>query len=288
MAHPLLSAAPMTLKNVCAFLAVVAAGCAMKMNGKTVGFGGDSAAASPGGGGSSSGSSSDSSSSAEEGESSDPQARGHYKDYPRYPEAPVDPLLSVKDGKPVIVNSDDWKVRASEGSDCTAVHDHCIDARTWFYEDDISRDGKIKNARRAVLGTFTNEGVEGPHNTRATGRIINEDNPYTAYKTVPATRKNLEKGTLVIAMTYPNVTPSDGGSVFEDIGWQVGIIDRVDWDLMKVYLVGSEDDSIAIAATRVAVLSYRPGEKVMILGGKKANELQVKPADVILPDPPVQ
>src|SRR5690349_17153368 len=99
MAHPLLSAAAMTLKNVCAFLAVVVAGCAMNMNGKSVGLGGDSSTASaspgpsPSGGGDSD--------SAED--SSDPQARGHYKDYPRYPTAPVDPLLSVKDGKPVVV-----------------------------------------------------------------------------------------------------------------------------------------------------------------------------------------
>jgi hypothetical protein len=276
----------MTLKNVCAFLAVVAAGCAMKMNGKAVGFGGgDSASASPGGGGSSS---SDTTASASDGEeSSDPQARGHYKNYPRYLEAPADPLLSVKDGKPVVIEATDWQVRASEGTECTAVRDHCIDPRTWFYEDDISRDGKNKSARRVVLGTFTTEGVEGPHNSRSVG-ILNENNPYTAYKTVPATRKNIEKGTLVVAMAYPAVTPAHGASPFDDIWWHIGVIDHIDWDLMKVYLVGAEDESIAIAATRVAVLSYRPGEKVVILGGKKSNEIQVKAADVILPDAPMQ
>jgi hypothetical protein len=270
----------MTLKNVCAFLAVVAAGCAMNMNGKSVGLGGDTASASPSSGGSSDTSSSDE-------DSGDPQSTGHYKNYARYPTAPVDPMLSVKDGQPVVVNNDDWKVRASKGSTCTAAQDHCIDPRTWFYEDDISRDGKAVN-RRVVLGTFTNEGVQGPHNTRATGHILNEDNPYTAYKTVPATRKNLDKGTLVIAMMYPVVTPEDGGSVFESISWEIGVVDRVDWDLMKVYLVGSEDESIAIAATRVAVLSYRPGGKVAVIGGKKPTEIQVKAADAILPDPKVE
>jgi hypothetical protein len=255
----------------------------MKMNGKTVGFGDSTASASPGGGSTSSlGSGFDE----EPPESSDPQARGHYKNYPRYPEAPVDPWLSVKGDQPVVIPDDGWQVRASEGSDCTAVHDHCIDPRTWFYEDDISRDGKKFN-RRVVLGTFTSDGVEGPGNVHSGAGILNEANPYTAYKTVPATRKNLAKGSLVVAMAYPVVTPSDGGAPY-GIAWQIGVVDRVDWDLNKIYLVGSEDDSIAIAATRVAVLSWRPGGKVEIVGGKKRDEIKVSAADVILPDKPVE
>lgn len=279
----------MTFKNLSVFLAVVAGGCSMQMNGKSVGLGGSSASADP-----STPTAPDHTERVNgfddpepDTSGGDPQKQGFYKDYPRYPDAPLDPWKAVKDGAPIVTN--DWQVRASDGTDCTAVHDHCIDYRTWFFEHDNDRDNhKNQAGRRATLATFTDEGIEGPSNTRSTGFIFGDnDNTYSAYKTVPATKKNLAKGTLVVAMDYPVTTPANGGSVFDDIYWHIGVVDHVDWDLNKVYLVGSEDDSLAIAGTRVCALIYRKGEKVKMVGGLTKDQIEVKANEVILPDAPV-
>jgi hypothetical protein len=287
----------MSFKNLSVFLAVVASGCAMKMNGKSVGFGGSSASADP-----TSSGGSDTPSAPEHTQrvngfddpepdtsGGDPQKQGFYKDYPRYPDAPVDPWKAVKDGFPIVTRADDWEVRASDGSDCTAAHDHCIDYRTWFFEHDDDRDDKQHQGRRqATLATFTEEGIFGPSNTRATGAIFGDDNnKYSAYKTVPATKKNLAKGTLVVAMAYPTTTPGNGEDVFDNIYWHIGVVDHVDWDLNKVYLVGAEDESLAIAGTRVCALIYRKGEKVKLVGGLTKDQIEVKASEVILPDAPV-
>src|SRR5258705_1216072 len=163
----------MTLKNLSVCLAVVAGGCVMKMNGKTVGFGGSSASASPDGSTPSPPEHPERVNGFDDPEpdtsGGDPQKQGHYKDFPRYPEAPIDPWKAVKDGRPIITSSSDWEVRASDGSDCTAVHDHCIDYRAWFFEHDDDRDNKQKQgSRRATLATFTTDGIEGPGDTRST------------------------------------------------------------------------------------------------------------------------
>lgn len=279
----------MTLKHLSAFLVVVASGCAMKMNGKSVGFGGSSASADP----TSSGSSGSSIPAAtyenppeSEADTSggDPQKQGFYAKYARYAEAPRDPYASVKDGKPVVVENS-YEVRASEGSDCTALHDHCLDKETWFFDAHEGWNAK-KPVREVHPGFFTTDGPEGPVNVGDL-RMFGSDSKFTAYKTVPASKANLDKGRLVVALNYPAVTPADGGSAYK-LGWSIGVVDHVDWDLNKVYLVGAEDDSIAIAATRVCALASEDGGKVELVGGLTKAQVEVKPTDVIKPDPAVE
>lgn len=193
---------------------------------------------------------------------------------------PADPWAGVRDDKPAtfqdgIKTDTRWSAR-EEKVTCTALRDHCLPAIAWMWVRQMDVERSIKAAH---VVAFTPLGAIQPRIRRRMGDIGGEGDPYTAYRTVPATRNNLVVGALAVA--HDDAIPKSSIHAFDL--WTMGVVERIDWDLGFVWFAGSEDARF-ITATRIAVLSYTPGGKVTILGGKKRDELAVKPADVILPD----
>lgn len=62
----------------------------------------------------------------------------------------------------------------------------------------------------------------------------------------------------------------------------VGVVDRVDLEMGFVYIKVHEDP-LWLTSVRVAVLSWRIGGKVQIVGSKKRDQLAVSAKDVFLP-----
>lgn len=84
--------------------------------------------------------------------------------------------------------------------------------------------------------------------------------PYTAYRTVPATRANLVPGAIVFVHPRPHPeSPTDAFGL-----WTAGTVERVDWDLELLFFAKNGEPRF-ISSARVAVLRYRPGEKVSAL-----------------------
>lgn len=194
---------------------------------------------------------------------------------------PADPWTGVQGDKPATFKDHEtmkerWDTR-DEKVACTAMRDHCLPSIAWFWIRPEEEPRSIKAGR--VVG-FTREGPVQPHGRRRTHDVGHHENPFVAYRTVPATRKNLAVGALAVAHEQP--IPKDANVAFDL--WTMGVVERIDWDLGMLWFAGSEDARF-ITSTRIAVLKYPQGGKVTILGGKKRDELAVKPADVILPDP---
>lgn len=189
-------------------------------------------------------------------------------------ERPVDPWIGVSGDRPVTFDDHvefgkRWEVRARTIA-CTAMRDHCLPPIAWLWV----HEGDRSPVKDAHVIAFTPEGPSSPHYAKA---HINSDG-FTAYRTVPATRANLVAG--VLAAAHPSAIPADPIDAFGL--WGLGTVERVDWDLGFVWLVGNQEPRF-ITASRVAVLSYAPGGVVTILGGKRRDQLAVQPADVIVP-----
>lgn len=212
-------------------------------------------------------------------ETKDGQVTSAYRKMPPYPAAPVDPWAAVDGDQPRRYSEEDSQqsVRDNDFA-CTALHDHCFAPNVWLIEND--QDVARHRSHTAAAYVFGPSGPALPVNANG-GGLPSE--PYTAYRTVPATKKNLKPGARVMALTFPRTELSRGTDVFK-VAWNTGIVDRVDWDLGFVFLVG-EDRNYWITATRVAVLSWKPGGKVEIIGGGARGSLAVRADEVILPDP---
>ena len=203
-----------------------------------------------------------------------------YEKLPPYPTAPQDPWLGVANDQPrriAVPPNEMWVVRSNDHA-CTAAVDHCFIPEAWFVEEDAS-------ARRAAIRTgyvigFGPEGVTRPFNARTSAGLPSE--PFIAYRTVPATRNNLVPKAIVTALSFDKPTIDRGAEVFERT-WYVGVVESVDWELGLVFFVGQPDRVYSIAGTRVAVLSWRPGTKVAIVGDRARGDLAVRAADVTLP-----
>ena len=102
----------------------------------------------------------------------------------------------------------------------------------------------------------------------------------TAYRSVPATRGNLVPGALAFAVRGFQPHPASGRDAFDE--WRAGVVDRVDWDLGFVYLAG-EVEPRWISAARVAVLAWRAGGTVTVVGGQPPDRLAVTLEQVISP-----
>jgi hypothetical protein len=185
---------------------------------------------------------------------------------------PASPWAGVSKGHPVKldIKFERWWIR-DESIACTAARDHCLPAASWFWIKNVVEASTLKNGYPVV---FTTDGPKRP------APLANGDKPaYTAYRSVPATKKNLVAGARVFAFPdQPVPTGTDG--VYDR--WQTGIVDRVDWDLGMLFFKEMEQPFF-ITAARVAVLSYEPDAGVKILDGKKRDELAVKAADLVLP-----
>ncbi|HUQ07142.1 MAG TPA: hypothetical protein VM261_31845 [Kofleriaceae bacterium] len=155
-------------------------------------------------------------------------------------------------------------------AECTAANDHCLRECAWIIGKDSDEvDNAIASYRYNEEGNF--EGDAGA--------------PYRAYRTVPATKRMLVRGAI---LAIPD-SLSRVGSRSQTLGrggsyWIIGALDRVDWKTGKVYLVGYPNPAW-LSSTRVAVLRYKRGGKVEILGGRKREELAVRADEVFAPLP---
>jgi hypothetical protein len=204
-----------------------------------------------------------------------------YDKLPPYLSAPADPWAGVAGDQPLRWSEDDaryWIIRANEG-DCTAAHDHCLIRDAWFTEADMARDRTVY--RYAYPRVFGPDAPTNPKNA-SVGGSFSEDQGYTAYRSVPATRANLQPGALVLVLEDKKL-PYDGRQAVE-ASWIIGPLDRVDHDNHKLYIVG-RDKPEWLSAARVVVITWRPGEKIQIVGGAKRDSLAVSAKDVFLPVP---
>ena len=216
---------------------------------------------------------------------------------PFYATAPADPWVAVVGDQPKRMSAlaaYRWRAREDEFA-CTAAHDHCLPADTWFFEWDDHRENTnryayvygfmepIKEADPYNPVAFRSESfLVLPGNLRAPpARSNTHELAFTAYRTVPAAKKNLIPGALVMVMSFPAKHPDAGIEAFR-ISWLTGIVDHVDRDLGFVFLVG-RTDPLWISAARVPVLSWRPGGKVTIISGAKRDQLAVSVSEVSLP-----
>ncbi len=272
-----------------ALVAVLATGgCAVKLNGKSYGPGAES----PGGGSSSrgtsaSGPSSGSGSRAPASESdaaraareeAERQAYEKKKEPEAYPTQPADPWAAVAGDQPITIDDDQqhyFRVR-DDAFACTAKVDHCFPTRTWL----VVQDGDARITSQAALHGIDPKGDEVlPVFTRGDGHLNAES--FTAYRSVPATRKNLVPGAQVFVLPFPTEHPGSAMDAFNRT-WTAGVVERVDWDMGFVFVKG-QPKQFWITSARVGVLSWRPGGKVAIVGGGTRDSIKVSASEVIVP-----
>ncbi len=273
-----------------AALPLALAACGVKVNGKSYGpggggtsSGGGGSTATPGGGetaaaGGGGTGGGDAGDSASPGDSDQPQYapaptacyQGN-KVAPPYSLTPVDPWIAVQGDRPASVTNANLPPRAD--ADCSALHDHCLRECAWH----VASTGDLDT-------TPTDANVMSPRATQGWGgRDISgtELRAKSAFRTVPATRRHLTPGAIVVALPYPTRLPTGEADGME-VEWSIGTLDRVDWKAGKMFMVGSSNP-FWLSVTRVAVLSYREGGKVEILAGRKRTELAVRPDELFLP-----
>lgn len=203
----------------------------------------------------------------------------YYKE-PPYLSEPADPWAAVAGDQPLRWSAEaagHWTLRGNE-IECTAKHDHCLVKDAWFTVSmsDLERSTKMIGAGVHVFGP---EGPVNPWNSRGSGGSTDR---YIAYRTVPATKHNLVPGAIVIGLSRDSGLPRSGIGAVEAFWWY-GELEEADFDV-GVYKLKGYNDTLALPGARVAVLSWKPGEKVQILGGKRRDQLGVKASDVLLPD----
>ena len=202
----------------------------------------------------------------------------------KYVDAPADPWAAVDGDQPKRRTEEQifhWRLNETK-AECTAARDHCLPALTWMLERDEWRDDKTLDRHPIVVG-FGPKGPLAPGNNSVHEA---EDGKYTLYRSVPATKKNLVPGALAIwfGERGDNLAEKQtrSGEDAYTRRWNMGVVDKVDWEMGFVQLAGREDPWW-ITSTRVAVLSWRPGGKVTVLGGAKKGDLAVKRSEVTLP-----
>ena len=188
-----------------------------------------------------------------------------------YPETPVDPWIGVVDGKPAITGG---RIRPRPEAECSALHDHCLRECAWF---PVQHASKLARQPATTVPAIR---VDDPdvNFDAADGGILGTRYP-TYYRTVPATRRMLTPGAIIVVVDYPYWAPT-GEALEGGVLWKMGVLDRVDWNAGKLYLAG-ETGAFWLSAARVAVLSYQAGGTVEILGGRNRDELAVKPDEVL-------
>lgn len=202
---------------------------------------------------------------------------GVYSKLPPYPSAPADPWAAVDGDQPrrwSAEAADHWVVRGNAG-DCSAAHDHCLDKDAWFLVPDHRLTRELTTASVHVFGP------DGPASPANAGSGFGGDK-YTAFRTVPATRHNIAVGSIVIGLSRGTPVLGSGQHAITAY-WNYGTVEELDVDI-GVYKLKGAGDTAQLTGARVVVLSWQPGGKVKIVGGKKRDQLAVKASDVFLPD----
>ncbi len=187
---------------------------------------------------------------------------------PSYPETPADPWAGIRGDEPVRWSKDaanHWGVRDAP-TVCTARRDHCLDKDAWFIVKQKDLDGHW--GREAIVAVFGPEGPVKPWN--ATTGLTGHD--YVAFRTVPATKRNIAPGAMVIGMRDSKLPTDEKHAV--GLIWVWGIVDNVDFQ-SGTYRMRDRDEPLALSGARVAVLSWKPGGKVTIQDGRQRDQLAV-------------
>jgi hypothetical protein len=199
---------------------------------------------------------------------------------PPYPDAPADPWAAVAGDQPRRMkqtDADQFRVR-EDLTKCTAARDHCLPAQAWFIAKPLYDREAHAEVMPAVLGT------EAPIAPSNTGSRYPFSETYTAFRTVPATRANLVPGAIVIGRGHGYVAESAAESWGGP--WYIGTLASVDYNAGSYKLAtahGADGDDMPLSFARVAVLSWQPGAKVQIVGGRSRDTLAVKASDVFMP-----
>ena len=200
------------------------------------------------------------------------------------PSKPADPWLAV-DAKrvPAALPLDAWQDRNAsvlvrqDITGCTAAHDHCFRDCTWMIRD-VSDDSPRQfvgiPAHRRSDGVFSTSSGMLTSANRIAGEIAAG---YTAYRTVPATKRLLAEGRLVAVLEELPASEREGLSA-----WTMGTVLRIDYEAATVQLKGGPE-VFPLAATRVVVLTSKNGGPVELTAGMSDKDIVVKADEVFLP-----
>lgn len=201
------------------------------------------------------------------------------------PAEPADPWAAVNGDQPVRWPKDaanHWKIEVTPQT-CTAREDHCLLEDTWF----IVRYADLERASRGFMRSFAaGPAVLGP-TTPATpwnarhAEVIHSETGWVAYRTVPATKRNVATGASIIGLAADAGLPQSARDAYE-AAWRCGTVESVDFEHATYRIAGDAADR-PLAGARVVVLSYRPGGKVEIVGGKPRDQLAVSASEVFVP-----
>ncbi len=270
-------------------LAILIGACVV--NGKSYGPGGGGGTGNAGGGGgggstaaNSPSSSGSSSGFGEIGDHGDAGAGDKYWGARRYGAGPADPWLAVAGDQPKLIpheRADYWKLRGDE-YDCTAAHDHCLEPMVWFTvrDRDLER-GLPRNVTQAVFGTEreNQSHLYGPVNERGT---FYGGDPFTAYRTVPATKTNIGVGSLVVALDRSAGRLGSAIHAFS-ASWWIGEVEEIDLE-GGFFKLEDRDDVFKLWGARPVVLMWKPGAKVQVVGKQPRDKLAVTAAETFAPD----
>lgn len=203
------------------------------------------------------------------------------------PAEPADPWAAVAGDQPVRWSNDaanHWTIDVTART-CTAAHDHCLLKDTWF----IVRDADLERASRGFMRSFeATPAVLGPATpawpVNAKHGVIHSETGWRAYRTVPATKRNVAPGVVIVGLAADGGLPPSARDAYE-ASWTCGTIENVDVEHGTYRLAGAADDDRPLSGARVVVLSYRPGGKVESVGATPRDQLAVKASEVFAPAP---
>ena len=155
----------------------------------------------------------------------------------------ADPWAAIDSAGQPRAQPDRAPLEAVPSVPCDAAHDHCLRPWAWF-----TLDGNRPMVVRRVGDAF---------------KLVNAIDDYTdltakdyAYRTVPATAANLAPGGLVFFRHHP--PPHEGDAHREP--WESGTVATVN-PAAGTFTVRGDSRSYALAAARVAVVRWFPGER---------------------------
>lgn len=205
-----------------------------------------------------------------------------YTTDPPYAAAPANPWAGVAGDQPVRLpreQADHWVVRSSKAR-CTALRDHCLVKETWFFVQQSMIDRKAKHSSVQIPAAPAVFGPDRPYTPANTRSPLQSTEDAIAFRTVPATKQNMVPGARVIGLPHGDLPESGVAAV--GAGWVFGELESVDF-AAGVYQLKDYPDTMPLVGARVAVLAWRPGGKVEIVGTQRRDQLAVNARDVFAP-----